>query len=423
MATRLVPQLWQVLDANGNPGNGFKLYFYATGTSNLKDTYSDTALSVANANPVICNSDGHPANGSGDPISVWGVNKEDYKVILKDASDNTILTEDPIDTISYNINSFGTRPAQHWGTTTNTADAYQIKPVPSFTSYSSDLLFSFTPHLDNNADCTFAVFQEGTISTYLSALTMKKYDMNGSKVNLEDLDLQAGQTYIGRIDTTDVVVLNPDKPKFRNATINELLQVNKILNFQLNSQTISSGTVAYTQVLTNLQAETGTTDDFDGFTGGSPGDIAIITTDTGDTLTMKHSASFDLRDQLDFKLRAGNETLTMRCKSAGNWVEIARTSIDDFRSGTLYEYLPNNKLKQYGKYAGGSHAPQITFPITFDSAPEFVCGMPDFTTAGTLTSPTAQPPTTTGLKFSQFVTGGGTSTFSFWWIAIGTKAQ
>lgn len=212
MATRLIPILYQAIDSNGDPINGAKLYFYATGTTTPKDTYSDEALSVANANPVICNSDGRPANGSGDPIDIFGVSKEDYKVILKDASDNTIETKDPVDSITYNINSFDPRPYQHWGTTTNTADAYRIKPVPSITAYSNGIRFSMVAHVDNNANCTLAVFEEGTTSTYLSALTMKKFNGAGALVNLESSDMEANQTYDIYINATNPILLNPQKP-------------------------------------------------------------------------------------------------------------------------------------------------------------------------------------------------------------------
>jgi hypothetical protein len=41
-----------------SPSNGAQLFFYTTGTTTLKDTYSDEALSTANANPVIADADG-----------------------------------------------------------------------------------------------------------------------------------------------------------------------------------------------------------------------------------------------------------------------------------------------------------------------------------------------------------------------------
>lgn len=46
------------LDADGNPVSGGKLFCYAAGTSTKQDTFSNSAMTVANANPVVMNSSG-----------------------------------------------------------------------------------------------------------------------------------------------------------------------------------------------------------------------------------------------------------------------------------------------------------------------------------------------------------------------------
>jgi len=48
----------QVLDSLGDPVSGAKLTFYATGTANLQNTFSDYERSATNANPVVCDSEG-----------------------------------------------------------------------------------------------------------------------------------------------------------------------------------------------------------------------------------------------------------------------------------------------------------------------------------------------------------------------------
>ena len=78
----------QHLDANGNPYSGGQLFFYDTGTTTPVDTYSYLAESDANANPVILDSAGREPD-----IFITGV----YKVVLKDASGNTIWTRDPVE--------------------------------------------------------------------------------------------------------------------------------------------------------------------------------------------------------------------------------------------------------------------------------------------------------------------------------------
>jgi hypothetical protein len=81
---------FRAVDANGNPLAGAKLYFYETGTSTPKDTYSDIAdPPTANANPVV-------ADGNGLFAPIYLANGTAYKAILKDSSDNTIQTIDPV---------------------------------------------------------------------------------------------------------------------------------------------------------------------------------------------------------------------------------------------------------------------------------------------------------------------------------------
>src|SRR3989442_721862 len=76
------------LDANGNPLNGGKLYTYLAGTSTLQATYTDVALSVANANPIILDSAGR--------ATVFLTPGTSYKFILKDSTGAAIWTQDNI---------------------------------------------------------------------------------------------------------------------------------------------------------------------------------------------------------------------------------------------------------------------------------------------------------------------------------------
>jgi len=72
--------------------NGAKLYTYETGTTTNKATYSNAALSSANANPVVADSDGV----FGDIYMLAGR----YKMVLKTSADVTVQTWDPVDATS-----------------------------------------------------------------------------------------------------------------------------------------------------------------------------------------------------------------------------------------------------------------------------------------------------------------------------------
>lgn len=88
MAGRFALPTPSAYDSSGNPLAEGKLEFYESGTSTPLNTYSDDALTMANANPVVADSAGR-----------WGdifLKDQDYKVILKSSADVTIDTWDPV---------------------------------------------------------------------------------------------------------------------------------------------------------------------------------------------------------------------------------------------------------------------------------------------------------------------------------------
>jgi hypothetical protein len=77
----------QYFDNNGEPLSAGKLYFYETGTTTAKDTYSDSDETVANTNPVILDAAGR----QGD-IFFSGF----AKIVIKDSDGAQIDVTDPI---------------------------------------------------------------------------------------------------------------------------------------------------------------------------------------------------------------------------------------------------------------------------------------------------------------------------------------
>jgi hypothetical protein len=83
-AARINYPKFQVVDANGDPVTGGKLYTYEKGTTTDKATYSDYDLQTAHANPIVLDSLGEKEiHGSGY-----------YKLVLKDSDDTEIWTID-----------------------------------------------------------------------------------------------------------------------------------------------------------------------------------------------------------------------------------------------------------------------------------------------------------------------------------------
>lgn len=92
MSGTLIPWVMQqFLDDNGDPLASGTVDFYATGTTTRQNTYSDAALTTANANPVPLNSAGRPTSGAIylDPSLA-------YKAIVKDSAGATVKSIDPV---------------------------------------------------------------------------------------------------------------------------------------------------------------------------------------------------------------------------------------------------------------------------------------------------------------------------------------
>ena len=92
MSTRLrYPKGYQFFDANGNPLALGNLYYYIAGTTTLQNTYSDSAGTILNTNPIVL-------DGSGRlQVDVYLGSAEDYKEVL--ATSNVTVSPWPDDNI------------------------------------------------------------------------------------------------------------------------------------------------------------------------------------------------------------------------------------------------------------------------------------------------------------------------------------
>lgn len=125
--SRFVSPAQQPVQSTGLPYPGGQLFFYVSGTTGLAVTYSDSALTIPNTNPVILDSAGDAGNVFLDPTIT-------YKVVLFDVNNNLIWTFDPVDafvdrayvlTLVSSTNSV--RSAVPEGTDTATSSDYLIK--------------------------------------------------------------------------------------------------------------------------------------------------------------------------------------------------------------------------------------------------------------------------------------------------------
>lgn len=80
----------QVVTSAGAPASGYLLYTYAAGSSTAQTTYTTSAGTVAQANPIVLNSNGATDN------PIWLVSGQTYKFVLKDSGGVTIRTVDNV---------------------------------------------------------------------------------------------------------------------------------------------------------------------------------------------------------------------------------------------------------------------------------------------------------------------------------------
>jgi len=98
MANYLSPfSAHQFIDANGNPYTGALLFTYAVGSSTKVTTYKNEAGSAAHANPIVLNTKGFPADGSGVAYPIWQIGSTAVKFVLAPSTD-TDPPASPIET-------------------------------------------------------------------------------------------------------------------------------------------------------------------------------------------------------------------------------------------------------------------------------------------------------------------------------------
>ena len=334
----------------GAVGEGFKYYFYTTGTTTPITTYSDSALSVANANPVV-------ADANGRFGEIWISSLSTTKVVLTDADDVTIETVDPVGSSASttSLNDLDVRPTSYWGLTTGSSTAYVLTANPSISAYSNVQTFYFQPHTASGVAATMAI-------SGLSALALKKYSGQGNKVALQAGDLQATERYHAVNDGVDIVVLNPRSPAIYSGVPEAL--------------TIATGVVSITNSGSSYVLDTegaAASDDLDTINGGEI--IFIRSTADAREVVLKHGTGNIASDtQTDITLGLNDDLVSLRYDaSLAVWSIVSRSVNNDFlssRSTDGYTYLPNGFLFQWGttfSVAANTNV-TITLPVTYPSA-------------------------------------------------------
>lgn len=220
-----------VFDGSGNPLNGGLLNFYETGTTTRLDTFSDDALSTANANPVVADSAGR--------FGAIFMKDQDYKVVLTDSDAVEIWNADPVRGGVDNIadDTFRTNL-----TTAGSANAYTLASNRTFSAYASGQVFIAKASFENTGSATLNVTPAG--GSALGAKTIKK---NHDK-DLVAADIENGQFCMFVFDGTNMQLIS-------TAAVTNVSVRNLLVNgcFRLD-QRRGDGT-AYTAATTPLNSD------------------------------------------------------------------------------------------------------------------------------------------------------------------------
>ena len=175
----------QFFDDNGSPLVGGKLYSYAAGTSTLLATYTTSAGTVANTNPIILNAGGRTPN------EIWQATGILLKFVLYNSVNELIGSFDGIPSINdpFGINSQLSSVA---GTNSITATA-----TPTLTAYATGAIYSFIAANTNSGAATLSI----------DGLTATSITKNGS-VALSAGDIQSGKMMLVEYDGTTFQLVN-----------------------------------------------------------------------------------------------------------------------------------------------------------------------------------------------------------------------
>lgn len=144
------------IDANGDPLSGGLLYFYVAGSSTPQNTYTTSAGSVANANPIVLGSGGYPSS-SGNVVQIWGTDGVSYKAILKTSAGVTVWTRDNLEVINdANV----------------TIDQWVTGPTPTYISATS---FSLVGDQTANFQVSRRIKTTNTAGTVYSTITASTF--------------------------------------------------------------------------------------------------------------------------------------------------------------------------------------------------------------------------------------------------------
>ncbi len=183
----------EVQDSSGGVEAGAKLEFFITSTSTNLDTYSDDALTTANANPVIADSAGR--------FGAIFLRDEDYKVVLSDSDDVQIWSADPV---RGGVDNLADDTIRSSLATTGSANAFALTVNRTITAYANGDVFIAKANFTITGAATLNVTGGQSGASALGAKTIKKrHDQDVASGDIEN-----GQWCVWKYDGTNMQLLS-----------------------------------------------------------------------------------------------------------------------------------------------------------------------------------------------------------------------
>jgi len=274
MGDSIYSPVMQVFDSDGNPGVGYKLYTYESGTTTPKVVYTDEACTVPAANPVVFDSRGEATIYYAD----------EYKFVLKTDEDVTVWTVDGVGTAA----------------TSSSSTTYSYYPDPDETdqgvtaSGTGDTIYDIITEVGTSEVANIVLRHDGSANTTDYTLDT---NIDLTSYPLVFIEIQPGARLVR---TTGDELLTVDTPNNIVASKNQQITAVSMIRFNGSGSVpvewFGSGTSA-TQFAVSSLLGGGTVE----LNNGTYTSVKVtITTDI--TLLIKQAATLKLADSTDDSL-------------------------------------------------------------------------------------------------------------------------
>ncbi len=433
---RILPQY---VDLNGDPASGFVLKAFAEGTSSQINFATDNTGSTL-VGTIALNASGYPEVSGNEVIPHLD---ENYKLFLypnqaaADADtgetwviDNIIagvsdlggdeltnIGDGTARTSGVNVGQVQDNEFLCLGTTSGSADAYELTPSVPITAYAITQEFTVKIHATNTT--TTPYLQISAIADPATTAVIKKLDASKAEIVSEPGDYTANGIYTFKRNSANTFWIG------RDADIKEVIKVNSLIIPINDELTIATGVITITDSRHTVDTESDTSiDDLDTISGSTTGQILTLSTaDDARDVVIKHATGNIITDtQTDITLGLTNDKVILQFDGT-NWIVVSRSVNNDFNSSKVidgFTSLPNGLIMQWGDTAsisgGGSSA--VSFPKTFPNSAFSVV-----LTKKNTPSPDngALSPFVTSLSTSGFTANNddSDSAYAVYWMAMG----